>query len=73
MWPVTAEEDTFLFQTMIFVIFFSPYVLCLRVLYSFACICSRKGDMFVFCLLCSKKVIYYFVIFTELWLRCFAK
>lgn len=67
-----------LFQTMIFIC-----VLRLRVMCSFASVCSRKGNIFVFCLLCSENVflwMYFFVInnftdfsFSNTFLQCFAK
>lgn len=47
MWPITSEKDTFLFQDVIsnydFCPFFFSYVLCLRVMYSFACIFFFQG------------------------------
>lgn len=46
MWPIAAEEDTFLFRDVISnydFCLFSLMFLCLRVMYSFACISCEEG------------------------------
>lgn len=69
MWPITAEEDTLLFRDVISNYdFFLCVFLCLRVMYSFACICSRKGNHFVLYLFHSE---YFFVNVLVLWSTVF--
>lgn len=58
MWPITAEEDNLISCRDVISSYDFVFVvlLCLRVMYSFACICSTKSNFFGLCIFCSEIV-----------------